>query len=143
MRNGGSFQFAMETHLISTFSRPWVWTTWYSSRWVLCSSAGFTLSSAQANLHVTTFHTLVVSGDDILRRFWEVKETHACHFFLSIEERTVVRHFEDNHSRTEEGRFVVPLPKDPSARSQAVRRFLSLECSRNARSYFREFDEFM
>ena len=109
---------------------------------MLCSSAGSTLSSAQANLHVTTFHTSVASGDDILRGFWEVEETHACHSFLSIEECTVVRHFEENHSSTEEGRFVVPLPKDPSAkpiggsRSQAVRRFLSLERSRNARNYF-------
>ena len=58
----------------------------------------------------------------------------------------MVRHFEENHSRTEEG---VPLPKDPSAkpigesRSQAVRRFLSLERSLNAKSCFRELDEVM
>ena len=46
---------------------------------------------------------------------------------LSLEEHGVVHHFRDNHSRTDSGRFVVPLPKKPDAksigesRSQAVR----------------------
>ena len=83
--------------------------------WVLCGSAG-----------VTTFHSTVTSGDDILRQFWEIEETPADHSALSTEERTVVRHFESNHSRSKEGRFVVPLPRNPSAkqigesRSQAI-----------------------
>ena len=117
--------------------------------WVLCGKARSTPSSAQANLHVTTFHTSVASGDDIHRKFWEVKETHACHSSLSMEEHTVVRHFEKNHSCTKEGRFVVPLLKDPSmkpigeSRSQAVQRFYSLECSLKARSYFQQFDKVM
>ena len=48
-----------------------------------------------------------------------------------------------------EGRFVVPLPKDPNAkpigesRSQAVRRFLSLERSLNQKDHFQEFDAVM
>ena len=37
--------------------------------WVLCSGTGSTSISAQANIHITTFHTLVTSTDDILRKF--------------------------------------------------------------------------
>ena len=61
----------------------------------------------------------------------------------------VVRHFESNHTRTKEGRFIVPLPKDPNAkpigesRSQAVRRFLSLERSLNQTDRFQEFNAVM
>ena len=61
----------------------------------------------------------------------------------------VVRHFESNHTLTKEGRFIVLLPKDPNARSigesrsQAVRRFLSLERSLNRKSCFQEFDTVM
>ena len=117
--------------------------------WVLCGSAGSTNSSTQANLHITTFHTSVASGDDILRKFWEIEESPSHHSSLSMEERTVIRHFESNHSRTKGGRFVVPLPKNPSAkligesRSQAVQRFLSLERSLNAKGCFKEFSDVM
>ncbi len=58
----------------------------------------------------------------------------------------VVQHFSENHYRTDEGRFVVPLPKKPQAkvlgesRSQAVRRFLALERSLRAKGNFKEFD---
>lgn len=61
----------------------------------------------------------------------------------------VVRHFVSNYTRTKEGRFIVPLPKDPDARlmgesrSQAVRRFLSLECSLNQKGCFQEFNAIM
>ena len=66
-----------------------------------------------------------------------------------MEEQIVVCHFEANHSRSPEGRFVVPLPRDPCAksigesRSQAVRRFLSLECSHTAKGRFEELDDVM
>ena len=66
--------------------------------WVLCGGAGSNASSTQANLHVTTFHTSITSGDDILRRFWEIEESPTNQSSLSMEERTVVRHFESNHS---------------------------------------------
>jgi hypothetical protein len=77
------------------------------------------------------------------------EETPADHSILSTEERTVVRHFESNHSRSKEGRFVVLLPRNPSAkqigesRSQAVRRFLSLERSLTAKGRFKELDDVM
>ena len=114
--------------------------------WVLCGNAGCTAPNAQANVHITAFHATTVSGDDVLRRFWEIEESPTDRLPLSVEERTVVRNFESNHSRSKEGRFVVPLPKDPHAksigesRSQAVRRFLSLERSLNARGRFQEFN---
>ena len=60
-----------------------------------------------------------------------------------------MHHFRDNHSRTDSGRFVVPLPKKPDAkaigesRSQAVRRFLSLERSLHAKNQFDEFGSVM
>ena len=61
----------------------------------------------------------------------------------------MVRHFKSNHTRSKEGRFIVPLPKDPNARpigesrSQAVRRFLSLEHSLNRKGCFQEFGAVM
>ena len=66
-----------------------------------------------------------------------------------IEERMVLRHFESNHFRNKIGRFVVPLPKRSDAktlgesRSQAVRRFLSLERSLNVKGQFAEFEAVM
>ncbi len=68
---------------------------------------------------------------------------------LSSEERTVVQHFKTQHSRTDTGRFVVPLPKRPDvgalgeSRSQAVRRFFALERSLHTKRQFREFEAMM
>ena len=72
---------------------------------------------------------------------------HDCN--LSPEERSVMRHFCETHTRTNSGRFVVPLPKNPQAkplgesRSQAVRRFLSLERSLHSKDQFSEFPAVM
>ena len=81
--------------------------------------------------------TSVSSLDDTIRKFWEIKEAPAtCNDSeLSLEERTIVGHFQETHSRFPEGRFIVSLLKKPGvppfgeSRSQAVRRFLSLERS--------------
>ncbi len=68
---------------------------------------------------------------------------------IAAEERMVVHHFESNHSRSKEGRFIVPLPKNPNARSigesrsRAVKRFMSLERSLNAKGCFKEFNAVM
>ncbi len=56
---------------------------------------------------MTTFHAATDSGDDLLRKFWQVEEPP------TKDSRVVQWHFEKNHYRNEEGRFVVPLPKDP------------------------------
>ena len=76
--------------------------------WVL---AGETESCIPAN-HIITYHTSLVSGDDILWKFWKIEEKPMSDSTLSLEERTVVHHFRNNHSRTDSGRFVVPLPKN-------------------------------
>ena len=113
--------------------------------WVLCGSSG---SSPDSSNHasVTSLHSFVTSGDDIIGRFWEIEEAPPDQSALSIEKRMVTRHFETSHSRSPDGRFIVPLPRDPSAksigesRSQAVRRFLSLERSLNAKGRFKKLD---
>ena len=117
--------------------------------WVICGNTGSTSPSAQANVHIRMFHTSVMSSDDVLQKFWELEESPSVQACLSAEERMVVRHFESNHTRSTEGRFIVPLPRNPSAtplgesRSQAVRRFLSLERSLNQKGRFEEFDAVM
>ena len=94
---------------------------------------------------VASHHAMILSGDDILRKFWEIEECPKVASNHSPEERAVVRHFAENHRKNEDGRFVVPLPKDAQAkplgesRSSAVRRFLSLERSLRSRNQFNEF----
>ena len=81
---------------------------------------------------VTTHYTSVEFKDDTLRKFWEIEETPTSEAAVSLEKRNVLSHFKTNHSRTEEGRFVVSLPKFPDAKqigescSQAVGKVLSL-----------------
>ena len=95
---------------------------------------------------VTSHHTLIATGDDLLRQFWEIEENPKHESNLSPEERFVVQHFDKGHYRAADGRFVVPLPKKPRAptlgesRSHAVRRFLSLERSLHAKGEFKAFD---
>ena len=55
----------------------------------------------------------MVTGDDILRKFWEIEEHPKDQSSLSPEEQFVVQHFKDNHHGNEEGRIVAPLPKKP------------------------------
>ena len=58
----------------------------------------------------------------------------------------MIHHFDSYHKRSREGRFIVPLPKDPNAqllgesRSQAVKRFFSLERALNAKGRFPDFN---
>ena len=113
--------------------------------WVL---AGET-STHVSEVSVTSYHTSVIHGDEILQRFWEIEEQPSDGSNLSPEERMVVQHFEQCHSRTESGRFLVPLPKKPhtkalgESRSQAVRRFMSLERLLHRKGQFPEFSTVM
>ena len=81
-----------------------------------------------------SLRSTVLSHQETLQQFWEIEESPADHSTLSAEERMVVQHFNSTHSHSKEGRFIVPLPRNPSAkqigetRSQVVRFFL-LECS--------------
>ena len=113
--------------------------------WVL---AGPTTQSTPQSI-ITSHHTLVNTGDDLLRRFWEIEESTQHESNLTPEEKSVVQHFEKNHTRAPDGRFIVPLMKRPHApplgesRSQAVRRFLSLEHSLRAKGEFGAFNTVM
>ena len=68
---------------------------------------------------------------------------------LTLEERSVLDHLHSKHSRTPEGRFIVPLPKHSStvklgeSRAQAVRRFIALEKSLHKGGKFHEVEEVM
>ena len=99
--------------------------------WVLAG-----LVESQGHPHqIATYHASLVTGVDLLRKFWEIEEGPGSNVELFPEERSVVSHFKESHRRNEGGRFIVPLPQKPNSpslgesRSQAVRRFLSLERS--------------
>jgi len=85
----------------------------------------------------------------LLSKFWEVEETPKNHPLgsYSPEERLVVRHFHENHHKSKDGTFVVPLPRRPGAkalgesRTQAVKRFLSLERSLHSKNQFKAFSD--
>uniref|UniRef100_A0A1X7VTJ9 Uncharacterized protein n=1 Tax=Amphimedon queenslandica TaxID=400682 RepID=A0A1X7VTJ9_AMPQE len=66
---------------------------------------------------VTSYQVSVSSVDDILLKFWEIVEARNSDATLSLEERTVLSHFQMTHSRSPEGRFIVTLPKKPIAKS--------------------------
>ena len=55
-------------------------------------------------------HVFFITGNDLLRKFWEIEEHLQNDLILSPEERSVISHFKDNHTRTYSIRFVVPLP---------------------------------
>ena len=107
--------------------------------WVLAGGTG-----SDAKPIVATHHVMVHTGDDLLRRFWEV-ESLGDKYNLTPEESEVLEHFQINHTRSEDGRFVVPLPRNlksqslGESRSQAVRRFLSFERSLHSKGRFPEF----
>ena len=108
--------------------------------------AGEINNTSSHNGHVTSHHVSLENGDDILRKFWEIEQQPLGEPKLTPEEKNVVQHFRANHVQGNDGRFIVPLPRKPDAkklgesRSQAVRRFLSLERSLHARSQFAEVD---
>ncbi len=93
--------------------------------WVLSGK----IDGIQPNTHIATLHVMAESGNDILHKFWELEEHPRSNPPMSQEEREVKKH------RKQDGRFVVPLPRNPEvkpigeSRSQAVRRFLTLEKS--------------
>ena len=85
------------------------------------------------------------TGDTLLQKFWETEECPLSESALTAEERLAMQHFKTSHTHTENGRFIVPLPKKEIAkqlgesRSQAVHRFLSLERNLRSKDRFEEF----
>ena len=75
--------------------------------WVL---AGITISCTPAQV-VVSHHTALLTGDDLLRRFWEVEEKLGPDGQLTQEEKLVLDQFKNCHTRLENGIFMVPLPK--------------------------------
>ena len=53
--------------------------------------------------------------EEMLRLFWEMEDYGLQQPVLSLEERAVVEHFKDNHSRDESRQFIVPLPTRSNA----------------------------
>ena len=108
--------------------------------WVLAGSAG-----PQSNtIHITSHHSLALTGDDLIQRFWETEEAPSPKVMLTVEEKLVVEQFHANHSRLPDGRFVVLLPRKTNSltfgesRSQAV---YSFEHSLHAKNQFHEVKE--
>ena len=118
--------------------------------WVLAGETSTCPSHISSYNSIVSHHTTVAThGDEILQRFWEIEEQPSDNSKLSTEERMVVDHFRQSHFRTDNGHFVVPLPKLPHApslgesRSQAVRRFQSLEQSLHSKGQFNELSAVM
>ena len=113
--------------------------------WVLAGKIDANIPDCNIDSH----HVSFITGDDLLNKFWEIEEHLQNDLILSPEERSVVSHFRDNHTRSDSGRFVVPLPKRLEAkllgesRSQAVRRFLLLERALHSRNLFEDFNAVM
>ena len=110
--------------------------------WVLAGST----DTYKPTHHIVTHYVSLLSGDDILRKFWELEEKPMANTVLSPEEYSVVQHFKYNHTRSDTGRFIVPLPRKPGSgllgesRSLAVHRFHSLERMLHAKGLFEEFN---
>ncbi len=116
--------------------------------WVLAGSVESQEQPHHISTHqVATHHSTLITGDDLLRKFWEIEEGPGSEIDSSPEEQAVVSHFKENHRRNESGRFIVPLPRRSNApilgesRSQAVRRLLSLERSLYSKDEFSTFND--
>lgn len=100
----------------------------------------------QINLYITSLHSFTPSGDDILR---SIEESSSLSPALTLEEYALLKHFNTHYHRAEGGTFMIPLPKKSDnqslgeSRSQAVRRFFSLECSLIQKNKLREFQDVM
>ena len=100
-------------------------------------------------LKITSHHATLLTGDDLIRKFWDTEEKHLSNpmLNLTVEEQVVIKHFETHYSRRSDGRFMVPLPRKPyvpqlgESRSQAVGRFLSFEHTLHSRGQFEEVKE--
>ena len=69
--------------------------------------AGVTLNKGKPSQGVCYLST--TTGDEELRRLWEVEDYDLNHLVLSPPKKAVVKHFRECHARDTPGRFIVPL----------------------------------
>ena len=111
--------------------------------WVLSGTVNFDSPQEQ----VISCFSSSLTGDELLQKFWEVENCDFRSPPLTLEEQTVVDHFEKNYRRDDVGRFIVPLPMkektDPlgESRTLAVRRFSSLERAMRSKGTLNTFNE--
>ena len=84
----------------------------------------------------------VALDDDSLRWFWEIEQYNLHKPVLSPEEKIIVQHFDEHHTRDKGGtcRFIFPLPRKANIppfgefKTQALRKFTSMELLRKRRA---------
>ena len=109
--------------------------------WVLTGEASPIATPSPFLAH----HTTVDTGDELLCKLWEIEQQPSEYSGHSPEERSVTQHFKDHHSRNNDDRFIVPLPKKPHVKPlgeshlQAVKRHKSLVRSLQSRGAYNEF----
>jgi hypothetical protein len=97
---------------------------------------------------IISHHASILSDNELLQRFWELEENNPQQY-MTPDEEAVVTHFRETHRFDSEGRFIVPLPMKPEAktlgesRSLVVRRFLTMERSLHLKNQFQRLDEVM
>ncbi len=72
--------------------------------WVLSGK----IDGIQPNTHIATLHVMAESRNDILHKFWELKEHPNSNPPMSQEERDAEKHFQTHHYRKQDGRFGIP-----------------------------------
>ena len=71
---------------------------------------------------MTVHHATTALDHALLHRFWEIEETSKSNPALTSEERTVVRHFEEQHTRSQDGHFIGPLTRKADAKDNPYTR---------------------
>lgn len=79
--------------------------------WFLAGGADLCSSTS----HVASHHTMLLSGDDHL---WEIEEYSTDKPILFAEEYRTLQHFNSHDHCTDDGRFVVSLPRKPTSNPQ-------------------------
>lgn len=92
--------------------------------WILMGKLSNTETShSYTNAITLSMHTCI-EEDNLLQRFWEIESDVACKKILTEEESRCEKHFEETHSRDENGRYIVSLPfrrDNPSSQYGASR----------------------
>ena len=95
--------------------------------WVLAGGAGAGHSTANS---ISSNHISILTGDDLLRKFWEIDGPRQYPMMFTPQEKLVVQQLISTHKHSEDGKFIAQLPWKQDAetlgesRAQAVRHFL-------------------